>query len=1072
MGAHEPMAPPTRRQARPGPRTASTPADAARPGHHLLGLQGQVGNDAVARLVAVQRQPVATTAAPATVAHPAAALAGTIEKEHAAAVAEYRTTANALQKLEAVETPTEEQTAEKATLTTRLGLVEKTILKAESDLRLLHEPGASAQALNELLARRGTAATVGKTTDTARVTALTDKGYSATTSTPSSSVTAGTATTTTETSGYTLTPTSVSWTSGNSTSTVTGNSGATNSSSTTGTVGAADGNLGYSSATTTKATQTNTDPTAPFSASSTTVEGKKIGTGGYTTSRSNTEQVDSEAFTNTRSSGVARGDGKIGYTSSSGRSAGTVDETGALVKGTSTNTTVGGGAVAGPDGYGGYATAAGDASRTLAKDVKVGVSGGLDGKFTVNVTQTGFAPPAYSIVVTLTLGAKLGASFSGESAAEKSGVMKSRGVGGSVSPAVTASGAVTATFTHAMNEPDAKAYLDTLEGTAGGAPTGAHRELAILAAAYRDGDSAAIAMLRGAASATGDPVAAAALPEGDSMTTKVEGRAGATGTVGAKVGGGPVGLSGGSFVTGSVAYSVTKKDGLVVVTATPSSGSGWTVGGTGGYGVATAGMTHESTEEVVRAFTFTLDPNSPDYEQRYRQIADTGDPAALDRLAVAHPELKPVRAKTTMNASTDTTTAGVGPLSLGITGGSSRSSATSVDAKGKTTVTEAGGGSGGANLSVAGIPMASYTETAKVSTTVTPDNVASGDVNVTTSESDLGATAEQFVKAPLGSAVGLVTGATKIAQKTDSTGMALSDEDYQAIESAAEGDRWNRVLRSPRDVADWGRCRARVRAANGDRAAIARALADFVEGDSSRRAVMVEHTVRPPGTARGGARYEWPGELAAQKGVYDALVVGDPLAPILALRHEGKEAGAKGLAGATIGRLTKLAADLRAHQAAFADGTAHGEMLRRIADRQAEVTREVKLMEKALPASDATTVPTPEQVAATHDVDRDAARTRFVALRQSLDAFLATQGRLFGAVQAEQAKKDAWFDKPDPIVIANKLNELRDSVYPQWESTLAQARTAGATAGEAVDTLPAPARGWWQHLYDATFKGW
>jgi hypothetical protein len=117
-------------------------------------------------------------------------------------------------------------------------------------------------------------------------------------------------------------------------------------------------------------------------------------------------------------------------------------------------------------------------------------------------------------------------------------------------------------------------------------------------------------------------------------------------------------------------------------------------------------------------------------------------------------------------------------------------------------------------------------------------------------------------------------------------------------------------------------------------------------------------------------------------------------------------------------------------------------------------------------------VPTADQVAAAHDVEKEAAKVKVAALRQSLRAFLDTQTRIFGEVQAEQAKKDNFFSKPDVIVIAKKLTELKNKVYPEWDAALADTRTAASEAGESANDLPTPARGWWQKLHDLTFKDW
>ena len=161
-------------------------------------------------------------------------------------------------------------------------------------------------------------------------------------------------------------------------------------------------------------------------------------------------------------------------------------------------------------------------------------------------------------------------------------------------------------------------------------------------------------------------------------------------------------------------------------------------------------------------------------------------------------------------------------------------------------------------------------------------------------------------------------------------------------------------------------------------------------------------------------------------------------------------------------------------------------MLKRIADRRAEVMRQETLFtEKAAspgaPASASmSSQPAVSSQPAIQDqaearANTDAARVRFEAMQESLKGFLATQTRAFGVVQAEQAKADSWLSKPDVTAIAAALNELRDTVYPAWDSAYAAAVDAARTAGLAEPKepeVPKPARSWWQHLHDISFKGW
>jgi hypothetical protein len=819
----------------------------------------------------------------------------------------------------------------------------------------------------------------------------------------------------------------------------------TDSTSTTRKLGVSDGDLSYSTST---VDRSGSDDNSSTSTTTTTV-----GTGGYSRTTATTEQVGDYTIGNSQTTAVTRGDGKLGYSST----------TGSTVGGTSTSRTVGGGVIAGEDGYGGYGTAGGSATRTLAKGVKVGVSSGLDGRFTVNVTQVpGSLPPQYQLVLTISLGAKLGTSGSAERGA----------LSGSLSG--SASGSITATFKHLMSEPDAAGYLADLDRVGAAPPSGMHRELQILRAAVVDGDDAAKAMLTaGQAALAGDPASAAQLSEGDSLSLKVEGRVGASGSAGAKGDGAGAGLSGGVTAGASMTWVVARKGGKVVLTGTPASETGWNASGSASFDAATLSYGEDHRSTASRTFTFALDPDSPDYASLYGQITGATDTDSLAAIAAAHPELVTGRSTTTGTGETDTTSAGLGPLSMSMKDSSGRTTTTALDPTGAVTTTETGTGSSGLSVSGAGVPLASYTESEELTTTVAPDNTATGDVSSTTSSSDLGATWDEILEHPLDSLAGLVTGGTKLAEKSDVAGMKLSDGDYQTIAAMAGDPRgWDRAgvpLSVTQDLADWHACRSRILAAGGDRTAIAKALADFVSGAGSRRAQAIQLVVRGAGSAEGGTRYEWPSELKAQQSVYQALVDDDPVSAITKLRQAGRNDQAAKLARDDLSRLDALLAELQANRDKFTDGASYGEMLRTIAERRGDLTRATAPIAARMPAPDEFTVPTLEQ-AQQQDAERNAAKAEYDGLVQSLAGFLAVQTRIFGEVQAEQAKQDNWFSKPDVYVIAAKLTELKNRVYPEWDAAFEAAKAAAARAGLPAPAQPVPARGWWDHLNTITFS--
>ncbi len=817
----------------------------------------------------------------------------------------------------------------------------------------------------------------------------------------------------------------------------------------------------------------------------------KVGTGGWSTSTTSTEQSGDTAYSATTTTGVTRGDGKLGATRTSSSSAGIVDDQGKLVRGTESSKTATGGVIAGPDGYGQYAGVSGAHAYTPRKGVKLGTSGGLDGRYTVNVTAVpGTDPPKYQIVVTLTLGAKVGGSASGEKewkADEGQRVSTGTKAGGTASGA--ASGAVTATFTHVMAEDDAAAYLATLQSPAGGGAgaTGAPREIAILRAALADGDSAAIAMLRGTKAAlAGDPAAAAALSEGDSVDVnvsgKLEAKASASGQGG---GGGPsLGLEGGASIAREFDLKITKVGGKVVVTATPKTTTSWSAGGSVGLGAGSFGYTHGETDTSSRSIAFTLDPAAPDFRQRYAQITGATSIAQLTAVASQHHDLVNSDTTTVGSSSDDTVKAGVGPVSVSFGQGAGRTTSATVDADNKVSTTYGASNTGGMDVSVAGLPNVGYHETDKLTATVSSDNKATADVGTTTSETTVGSSLEQLgtslKEKPVGTVLGLVTGGQKpTAAKTDVAGMQLSDADFETLAATAQrpGD-WNRPVASPRLLEDWQVARRRIAEAKGDRNQIAQALRDFVGTEGGDRAKAIEALVRPPGSAEGGRLYEWPGEAAAEQASFAALVDADPLVGARALEKQGHHSAALDAVNSARTRLDALVSGLESKRDKFSNGAAFGEMLSRAATRQGEVAREAALISARMrtgttppppPPAGVTWVPTAEQDAQAKvnaEADKAQAKTTLDGYVKAMNGWLATQARDFGIVQTELAKKDAWFDKPDPIVMMKALNDLRDNVYPDWDATLTKARAEATKAGlDPWAIQPMPAHGWWNKLH-------
>src|SRR5205807_10594954 len=98
--------------------------------------------------------------------------------------------------------------------------------------------------------------------------------------------------------------------------------------------------------------------------------------------------------------------------------------------------------------------------------------------------------------------------------------------------------------------------------------------------------------------------------------------------------------------------------------------------------------------------------------------------------------------------------------------------------------------------------------------------------------------------------------------------------------------------------------------ANGDRNQISRAIAEFEAGGGIGRGSTVEQALRKSGIA-----FEFPDELAAQKQVYDSLIVGNPVGHADDLAERGQQQAALNELNAA--NDCKLADAANAHIGAF-----------------------------------------------------------------------------------------------------------------------------------------------------------
>lgn len=981
-------------------------------------------------------------------------LANRLQAEHQLALTEYQQVQAALTALSGQSERTGQDQARMAALTTHRTRLENMLQGYEADFRVLADPTSTPATLQQVIARRGTTASTGLVTETSSMGGvLSESNLSWSTTQSRSALASGTAVTTTDSSSATYTPTSATWAQSTTTTATTGTESVSSSSSTSRTVGLAEGQLSYGG--TAKSGGEQSDTATGYSASSGTTKTVKVGAGAgggaYSSSVESSDQVGDTRYTRSSGTSYTAGGGKFGQTRTTDNTVGTVDDKGELVRGLSTGTSRERGVIAGADGYGGYGGLGGRADATLAKGVKIGMSTGLDGRFTVNVAEVPNTPGTYQIALTISLGANLGASTS---------ISRGSDVKGSLS--VSASGAVTAQYVHVLPEAEVQRYLAALRDIRSAPLSGTYHELGILRTAVTDGEQTAIGMLRGVqAGMLGDPAAAARLAEGDSVTITEAARGGADLSAGAR----GASLGGGVSAATSLAWTVARVGGKVLLTGTPASETGWKASGSAPLGAASMGYGTEHKNSSSHTFRFVLDPGDARYATLFRQIVGSAGQAELAAVAAAHPELVDARSATTGTDTSGKVTAGLGPLSLLFSDTHTRTSTTDADRLGQLTVTEAGTGGGGVELGFGGVPLLQYSETGAVITKVGPGDVAEGDVSTSTSESDWAATWSALAEHPLDTIKGLFTGSTKLAQDTDVVGMTLSDADYARIAiTAGNSSAWTQALLDAgasvlNDLQDWRACRSRIVAAR-DGKQVAAALADFVQGGGSRRATVVRVVVRGPGSAQGGSRYEWPSELASQRSMYESLVTGDPLGPIDAAQNAGDYEKAGRLAVEAKTKLDALVEAMEAHESAFLDGAAFGEMLNAVAARRAELVGRARLGADRVPPGEVHAAATAAQAQAHLD-----------GLLASLQGFQRVQTRVFAEVRAEQAKVDDWFDKPDVVFIFRKLNELKNSVYPIWWNTLEEAADAAKAAGQGAPGTPKPDLDTWKLLNSITVNG-
>jgi hypothetical protein len=524
---------------------------------------------------------------------------------------------------------------------------------------------------------------------------------------------------------------------------------------------------------------------------------------------------------------------------------------------------------------------------------------------------------------------------------------------------------------------------------------------------------------------------------------------------------------------------VRREKGKIIVKVDVLAESAKTLGGSGGYGVVSTGLSGTSGSLSGQSVTFTLDPSDPGFDAVFAAIESTDEVEKLRRLGEANKKLVTSSTLTAGRSSSLTTSASLAGSGIELQESSAFEEARTVDDKG-TTVQVTGTSSLGGKASLPIGPSITHKTTDTFTGKVGPDKKATGDASTTTSESDLGRSAVALgtglSEHPLATVAGVVTGGESLLkQRTESSGTKLDDSDYARLVALADSPRgWQGAFRARVNdggFEDWERTRKKIVASGGDRETVMAALAKFEAGGSGRGS-----TVTTAAAASGaGIRYDFPDVLADQKPTYDELVVDDPLPAARALAGAGKNKEAHDLLRTDVDRLRKLQNALQTKQAEISNPGVLAEMLGRIDARGTEIRAELRAI-RPPEASSAKAAPDgkgpgpskadPAAAAAPEQQARQEESSETSWLIPACLTFRDRERALFATIDEEYSH---WYRKADIYLVNRKLNSLR-AMYEQWDVQLKRLRAAlkerGQSTSRADEFAPNKAG------FDERYKRW
>lgn len=991
-----------------------------------------------------------------------AALRDEIAEEVAAARKETQRRTRALDRLDKKEKRgplSPEEVEERAKLRAGRAALEKIVDRGVADLQVLGTPGSPLAASNDVRARRDpTRVTFPSSTRDVTPAGLTDKGFGRGETVMTDHLSGGQSRSVTQAESWNITPTSYTKERSTSSKTVTPSDTSEASITRTGGLDASSGDVTASTATTRKTSRTDAATGDKTSISTGTT--KKLNLGGYSTSEERTETVKNKQTKSSASTAYGRADGQLSMKSSKTTGSATVDSEGNVLTGTSQTTSKSGGVIA-KEGQAGLAgTMGSETTTTHHKGVSTKQAVTLGGKVLITSEQVpGSSPPTYRVGLVINLAG--GLTLGGEAAAKATPSTS----GGSASVALSLSGDLTGTFTHLMSEEDMMAYRRAVETNT----AGAYRELEVVALAARGALQEASALLRKINTALGSGTAARALEEGDRAEITSSETGGISGGLsGSTPSGGRLGVELGYSASGKLRRTVSRENGLIVITVAVDDEGKLTGGLTVGQGAGSFGVKRTDGTQSGRSVTFELNPTMDEaaFDAAYEEITSAQSEAELRQLESRYGQ---VVTSSTVSAgeSTDITDTLSLVAKTEFTESTSLKGALTTDQRG-TTLEVTGSGSLGYNMSVPGLPALKGKTTDVFIGRAGPDQRGTGEASTTRSSIDLAksvsAASKAFTESPIATTVGAITGSGVFwKDRVDTTGTKLSDADYDRLYAYAHDEgAWMKSFSATVNdggVQAWLATREWILASGGERAQIASALAEFQSGDSGR-GQTIRSAIHRSG---GGLRYEFPDELLAHKAAYEELVVADPGAKIDQLAVAGNYHQAATQLKTDLDRLTKLADTLRSNQGLFASTGTFAEMLRRVTSRAQQLRERIQwLLTAARAGSPATSqspvmnkvgessfVAAPGPSVAPANVRQEQEMLRRAAAQERLNDLTrdceAMRQREQAAFAAIDAMYNRWWGRTNRLSSMEKYSAFQrlyglQELYKEWDQAVADIR--------------------------------